>query len=218
MRIIGLAGKAGSGKDTAGALLQGMLETQGYKCTKLSFAAKLKDACSMFFGWDRERLEHDFDYKEGHKLDNGAMDPACQMLGMTRREVMQKFGTEAVRNGLHKDAWVIILQLAIFNGEYNDYDFGFLTDCRFENELKFVCHMGGTLMIIDRVSDQDTLTEHTNHVSETDWLAWKDWDHIIENRINPNLSKTENLEHLRVSLDVVFEDLLETKGVNWGRE
>lgn len=217
MRIIGLAGKAGSGKDTAGALLQGMLETQGYNCTKLSFAAKLKDACSMFFGWDRERLEYDFDYKEGNTLDNGAPDPACQMLGMTRRQVMQNFGTEAVRNGLHKNAWVIILQLAIFNGEYDEYDFGFLTDCRFLNELQFVRDMHGTLIRVHRISDEETLTEYVDHASETEWLTWDDWDYEIENVINPYISKTQNLEHLRLNLDVVFEDLVETKAVAWER-
>ena len=211
MRIIGLTGKAGSGKDTAGAVMQSILQEKGYVCTKLSFAAKLKDACSLFFGWDRERLEYDFDYKEGFKLDNGAPDPACQMLGMSRREVMQKFGTEAVRNGLHKNAWVYILQLAIFNGEYDNYDFGFLTDCRFENELQFVRDMEGVLIRVNRFDRNDTLTIHVNHASEMDWLNWEDWDCQVDNIIYPELSKEENLQALRNGLNLVVEDILEKK-------
>ena len=211
MRIIGLTGKAGSGKDTAGAVMQSILQEKGYVCTKLSFAAKLKDACTLFFGWDRDRLEHDFDYKEGYTLDNGAPDPACQMLGMSRREVMQKFGTEAVRNGLHKNAWVYILQLAIFNGEYDNYDFGFLTDCRFENELQFVRDMEGVLIRVNRFDRNDTLTIHVNHASEMDWLNWEDWDCQVDNIIYPELSKEENLQALRNGLNLVVEDILEKK-------
>lgn len=192
MRIFGIAGKAGSGKDTVYKQMEELLTERGYNVTKLSFASRLKDVCVLMFGWDRERLEHDFAYKEGNTLDDGSIDPACEMLGMTRREVMQKLGTEAMRNGLHQHVWVIALRLAILRGEYDSYDIGVLTDCRFLNEIGFVKQMGGHLIQVER-SGAGTLTDKVDHASETEWLQWREWDAIIQN--NPSS------EFVQISLD-----------------
>lgn len=203
MKIIGLAGKAGSGKDTAALLIQEILAERGLTSTKLSFASKLKDACSLFFGWDRELLEHDFSYKEGE-----IGDPACDALRLSRREIMQKFGTDAVRNGLHPDAWIIILRLAIERGEYDGYDVGLLPDCRFKNELKFVREMGGNLLRIERGGDNTTLTIHTLHQSETDWLDWDDWDNIVNNHVDHELSNEQNIKTFKWELNNVLDSIV----------
>lgn len=197
MEVIGFTAKVGGGKDTAGKLVTEALENKGYRVTKLSFAKYLKDICSMMFGWDRERLEHDFDYKEGDTLDDGSPDPACAALGMTRRVVMQKIGTEAMRHGLHTDIWIIALKLAIQRGEYDDYDYGLLTDCRFINELQFVRDLDGTLIQVVRHGEQSTLTDQTQHLSELEWEQWTDWDAVVSNYIDPELSDEENLDALR---------------------
>lgn len=195
MQVFGISGAAGSGKDTVYNQMERMLKERGYRVTKLSFASKLKDVCCLLFGWDRERLEHDFDYKEGCTLDDGSPDPACEMLGMTRREVMQKIGTEAMRNGLHRDVWIIVLRLAIARGEYDDVDVGVLTDCRFLNEVAFVTQSGGRMIKVERVDDVGTLTDKTNHASETEIVQFEDFDTVILN--NPNaLFKQMSLDDL----------------------
>lgn len=201
MQVIGFTAKVGGGKDTAGILITKALEEKGYRVTKLSFAKYLKDICTMMFGWDRERLEHDFDYKEGDTLDDGSPDPACEALGMTRRVIMQKIGTEAMRDGLHADIWVIALKLAIHRGEYDDYDYGLLTDCRFINELQFVRDLDGTLIRVERHGEQSTLTDQTQHQSELEWEAWDSWNAIVENHIDPTLSDDENFMNLRRKLE-----------------
>lgn len=197
MRIIGFTGKAGSGKDSAGKAITDLLEEQGLKVIKLSFAGPLKDCATLLWGWDRDRLDHDFDYKEGNTLDDGSPDPACEALGMTRREFMQLFGTEAMRNNIHKNVWLIALNLAIKMGKYDNYDIGLLTDCRFINELQFVRDMGGTLVQVQRTGGESTLTDKTQHTSELDWLNWLDWDAVIENKVDPNLSFEQNWEALQ---------------------
>lgn len=189
MQIFGIAGKAGSGKDTVYLQMEKKLKEQGFRVTKLSFASKLKDVCCLLFGWDRERLEHDFDYKEGDTMDDGTPDMACLMLRMTRREIMQKVGTEAMRNGLHRDVWIIALNMAILRGEYDEYDVGVLTDCRFMNEIHFVrtrmhAHGSGKMIRIERIDDVGTLTDKVNHASETEWEQWTEWDATIQN--NPS--------------------------------
>jgi hypothetical protein len=205
MQVIGFTAKVGGGKDTAGILVTQALEEKGYRVTKLSFAKYLKDICCMMFGWDRERLEHDFDYKEGDTLDDGSPDPACEALGMTRRVVMQKIGTEAMRDGLHYDIWIIALKLAIQRGEYDDYDYGLLTDCRFINELQFVRDLDGTLIQVIREGEQSTLTKETQHLSELEWESWDDWDSIVTNRINPKYSDDVNLKAFSARLEVAID-------------
>ena len=181
MKVIGLSAKAGGGKDTAGDLIRGSLESKGYTTTQISFANPLKDICTMLFGWDRNRLQTDIEFKESSLLDDGTPDPACEMLGMSRRVVMQRLGTEAMRQGLHSDIWVIAMKLAIKRGDYDAYDYGLLTDCRFINELQFVRDLDGTLIRIDRAGEQSTLTEHTEHASELEWQKWTDWDATVIN-------------------------------------
>jgi len=186
MQIIGIAGAAGSGKDTAYALLSDHIKATGLVCAQLSFADKIKDTCASVFGWDRQRLVADSDYKEGNTLDDGSPDPACELLGMTRRKVMQLLGTEAMRNGLHQDVWIITMKLAILRGEFEGIDVGFVTDCRFLNELQFVRDLDGVLFQINRTGDQSTLTTETEHLSELEWRQWTDWDAIVENNIVSN--------------------------------
>ncbi len=205
MKIIGLAAKAGGGKDTAGELIINSLAEKGYTATQLSFANPLKDICTQLFGWDRDRLQTDAEYKESNLLDDGSIDPACKMLDMNRRVVMQRLGTEAMRRGLHSEIWIIALKLSIMRGDYDMYDYGLLTDCRFINELQFVRDLDGTLIRIDRAGEQSTLTEHTEHASELEWQEWTDWDAIVVNYINPIFTKEANLKTFRGSLEVAID-------------
>ena len=196
MKIISLSGKAGSGKDTAYELLSDYLSNQGYSCTKLSFANKLKDNLARMFYWDRQRLDNDNLYKESMLLDDGTPDPACKALGLTRRQVMQNYGTDAVRHGLHNDAWVITLQLDIQHGVYDKFDFGFITDARFLNELRLTHVLGGVTLQIQRIGEDTTLTNHSQHLSELEWMQWDQWDGIVENPVlNENQDEIEQSKH-----------------------
>ncbi len=221
MKVIGLAAKAGGGKDTAGDLIRGSLESKGYTTTQISFANPLKDICTMLFGWDRNRLQTDAEFKESSLLDDGTPDPACEMLGMSRRVVMQRLGTEAMRQGLHSEIWIIAMKLSIMRGDYDIYDYGLLTDCRFINELQFVRDLDGTLIRIDRAGEQSTLTEHTEHASELEWQEWSDWDAIVVNYINPIFTKEANLKTFKGSLEIAIgcDQLIDLKATEReGRE
>ncbi len=218
MRIIGLTGKAGSGKDTVAKIVTDELESKGQSVCKLSFAAPLKDCAALLWGWDRDRLEGDFDYKEGDTLDDGSPDPACKALGMTRRVFMQLFGTEAMRNNIHKDVWVTALKMSIARGDYDNYDVGMLTDCRFINELKFVADLDGQLFKVVRGGSVTTLTTSTEHASELEWDTWTNWDGIIHNNIDDSLSMEENLSALRgVVIDNIMNPIILAPGINYAQ-
>jgi len=203
MKVIGISAKAGGGKDTAYDLLKQSLEARGYKIIRLAFADKLKEALGIILGFDVERLKWDYDYKQGTTLDDGSPDPACKMLGMNRRVIMQLFGTEAMRQGLHQDIWIIALKLAIQRGEYDEYDVGVLTDCRFVNEIQFVKDMDGLVVKVERHGDVATLIEDVDHASEHEWETWTEWDVTVVNRIIPDWDTKTNLELFQRSLEAI---------------
>ena len=192
MKLIGLAGKAGSGKDYAHKLLKTYYEDKGLTTTRLSFASRLKDISTLLFGWDRNLLDNDINYKES-MLSDGFMDPACEMLGMTRRQFMQKLGSEGMRDGVHKNFWIICLQLDINAGMYDNFDVGFITDCRFDNEFDFIHDNGGDLIKIIR-TDVATLTEDSNHQSELGVDNYHNWTKVVYNTIDKKISTEQNNE------------------------
>jgi hypothetical protein len=88
---------------------------------------------------------------------------------MTVRELLQKLGTEAMRNGLHTNAWV---NATFANFSY--YSKWLITDVRFPNEAAAIIEKGGILVRLQRNSDTG------DHPSET---ALDDYDFkiVIEN-------------------------------------
>lgn len=198
MKIVGISGKAGSGKDTSYALLKEHLENNGYKVCKLSFAKKLKDACSLLFNWDRDRLETDFEYKEGNTNDDGTPDLACAEFGLTRRQIMQLVGTECFRDGLNKDTWIKLLKLDIDSGEYDEYDYGFVPDCRFLNEINFVRDSGGTNILVTKA--HGSTSGSSEHVSEGEFMQFEEWDIILENPYDVNLDNETNLSNFMTEI------------------
>lgn len=195
----------GSGKDTVGKIIQYLtlgeefaktnadMEHDWYCANKSKFqikkfAGKLKQVASMITGVPVEMWE-DQDFKQ------------CRMpygWGMTYREFLQKLGTEAMRDGLHKDVWVNALfsdyhpttnkttdelfmeQFLTGKSEvtYN-YPSWCITDMRFPNEMKAVKERKGITIRV--VRDNGTRTIDTNpHPSETALDDVK-FDYVIEN-------------------------------------
>lgn len=155
MSIIGLAGSAGSGKDTAARIIRA--ET-GYR--RLSFAAPMRAMVSDIFDLTDDQI-HDRTLKE----------QIIPEWGLSPRQMMQRFGTEVVRS-LHPDVWVRYARRII---ERSDAPGWIMTDCRFQNELAMVRDMGGVVWWIERQSG----TPH-QHSSETT-ISVKDCDRVIDN-------------------------------------
>ncbi len=132
MKLIGLIGAAGSGKDTVAKLL-------GYK--KLSFAGTVKDVASIAFCWDRDLLE-------GLTPESRAFrETVDEYWGITPRTAMQKIGTEMFRDIISKDFWLKRIRKEI---ERADGSPMVITDCRFQNEADFIRELGGTIVYIKR--------------------------------------------------------------------
>ena len=149
IRLVGLTGLAGCGKDT----LAGLMASGGW--TRVAFADALKDLCIEFLG-----LSHDDVYTQEGKMRRN------EFWGMTNREILQKVGTEAMRNGFDKDVWVKIAELKI-RRLLSEGRKVMVTDCRFDNEAQMVLRLGGLVYEIRRTGNESNLSEsEQRHASE----------------------------------------------------
>lgn len=129
--IIGLTGKARSGKDSAAnALIQ-----QGY--IKMAFADPLKRAVAALTG-EVLNAYHSDELKE-------AVTPA---LGVTRRKGLQDLGT-AIRSVFGSETFVRLLQYGILRGNPG-HRYYVVSDVRYPNEAQALRDMGGTIIQISR--------------------------------------------------------------------
>lgn len=167
--VIGISGKIGSGKDTfANCFIEHVDNEYGIMFENKKFAYNLKKIVSILTGAPME----DVMSREG-KLKY------LPEWGMTIGEMQQKVGTEAIRNNIHSDAWV----LSLF-GDYNENeDFWIVTDVRFKNEAKIIKEKGGILIRLngDPLNSKSGDNRNMVHQSEIDLDDYQGFDYVYEN-------------------------------------
>lgn len=146
--LVGLTGLAGCGKDT----LASLVEVDGW--TKVAFADALKDICIKYLG-----LSYDDAYTQEGKMRFN------EFWGMTNREILQRVGTDALRNGFNKDVWVKILELKV-KQMLSDGKKVIIADCRFDNEAEMVLRLGGIMLEIKRNVESNLSSQEQKHASE----------------------------------------------------
>ena len=141
--IIGLIGLINSGKGTVATQL-----VNDYNFRQDSFAASLKDACSVIFDWPRNMLE--VDTKESREWRE-QVDPwwseKLNMPNFSPRLVLQVVGTDSLREHFNQDLWFLTLQNRI---RKNPSQHVVISDVRFPNEIKFIQEQNGKLIKINR--------------------------------------------------------------------
>jgi Deoxynucleotide monophosphate kinase len=154
-RLIGLTGRAGSGKSTAAAYL---VERHGF--TRTRFAGPLK---AMLRAMGLSEREIDGDLKEA---------PCARLCGRTPRQAMQWLGTEWGRDMIHPDLWT---ELWKQDAEKIVAEDGrvVVDDVRFPDEVALVRSLGGYVLAITEPAPSDVARAHVRetHVSETHQLA-----------------------------------------------
>jgi len=164
-KVIGIAGPAGCGKDTAADFLLNHLP-HGYR--KLSFAGPLKEMVRAGLG-----LSHDQLYGDKKEIVD-------ERYGVTPRRIMQTLGTEWGRNLIHPDVWVKAMEALHATPGYGEL---IIPDVRFENEANFVREHGVLIHIVGRHDGANGIVE--DHISETA-LTVEPADIIIQNKGNLN--------------------------------
>ncbi len=181
--IIGLAGKARSGKDTAAAMILEMLPG----AAKYAFADPLKEGLMAALG---------LTYEEVHGDLKDTMNP---LYGKTNREMLQTFGTDWGRDMVNADVWLLAAQRKIPDGIV------VISDIRYDNEADFV-RENGLLIHITR-SNRDAVDGVADHSSEVG-VAVKKGDVQVDN--NGTLEQLRGL--LERILAVETQHLTETFG------
>ena len=171
--IIGISGKAGSGKDTAAKMLEVLYANPNisyedfvnkrYKnfadIQIVHFADTLKETAQVLF-----RIgEWETNTQEGKKT-------TINWIGKTVRELLQGIG-QGLRDAIDPNLWVKIL-FANTEG-WSNY---IIADVRYPNEVYAIKERNGILLRIDRKS-----AGAGNHSSETALDNYKEWDVHIEN-------------------------------------
>lgn len=141
-QIIGITGKAGSGKDTVADYL-----VARHNFVKVSFAQPLKDGLCAMFGWSQEQL-----------LDRVWKESALEGIGKSPRELMQTLGTEWGRDLVHKELWLMLARQRIEASEKSVV----ISDLRFDNEAELIRSLGGQVIHLTRPQT----TEVAAHSSE----------------------------------------------------
>ncbi|WP_339480368.1 deoxynucleotide monophosphate kinase [Pseudomonas sivasensis] len=174
--LIGLTGRARSGKSTAAEHLVGTYLLEHY-----AFADPLRDGLMAIFNLDPTDFEGD------------RKEQPLAWLERSPRQLMQSMGTEWARNTVHPDVWV---KLAEQNLDYMTKALGavlgfVISDVRFENEADLIRRRGGTIVHISRADAQAV----NPHVSEAGVAGTKD-DLLMFNN--------GTIEEFLRSLDEVF--------------
>jgi hypothetical protein len=214
--IIGINGYAGSGKDTVGTIIQYLLcpnhdpnvsledilkEPEYHqwwledesKWEIKKWAGKLKAIASMLTGIPEKKFE-DQEFKKtflNAEWAETGYDEATEkhwLKPMTVRDLLQKLGTDAIRDGLHTNAWVNALmsdytptQVQWSDGPLGGYEDGpipnwIITDTRFPNEAQAIKDAGGLVIRVDRPGVKPI----NDHPSEVGLDSWK-FDYKIAN-------------------------------------
>ena len=173
MKVIGICGKARSGKDTIAKYLWA-----NYAFTRIAFADPVKLSAQRMFGLTNDQTWSD-ELKE----------VVIPYWGMSPRTMFQKVGTEAGRDIFGYDLWIKRLQLT-----YNllkDTDDIVIPDVRFDNEAAAIREMGG--VIVEVVRGAGLSGETAGHRSEAGLSLPP--EHVIDN--------SGTLDDLKVAVDLL---------------
>ena len=168
--IIGFAGKARSGKDTAGKYL-----VDEYQFVHYYFAKPLKDGAKVMFNLTDEQVKN--------------KEKIVEPWGKSPRQIYQLLGTDVART-LDVNVWVKNAEMFVKNNPGRSV---VITDVRFANESAWIRNQGGVVVYLQ--SDTRGIYENTEHASENG-LQGSDVDIIIQNdgTINALYEKLEEMK------------------------
>jgi hypothetical protein len=170
-RLIGIAGKAGSGKDTAGAHL---VERHGFG--QYAFADPIRAMLGALGAFPTSDL-----------INRDTKEEVIDWLGKSPRQMAQTLGTEWGRELVHPQLWVLMAQRRWEAARAAGEDL-VITDVRFENEVLWVKEQGGQVIALERAG-AGAVSAHASEQFDISAVA----DLVISNH--------GTIEALKVSVD-----------------
>ena len=178
-KLIGLAGKAGAGKDTVADYLW---EKEG--AIKIAFADALRAASASIFGLDPRNF-----------LDRDLKEAEVEYWGMTPRRMLQLLGTEATKPVFGDDIW--LKRWFLSYSAVRDTDHVVVPDVRFDVEAEAIRHLGGTIVHIVRPGAG--LSGATGEHASEAGIELRNGDMYLSNR--------GSVEDLRHKVDELWETI-----------
>lgn len=145
IKLIGIAGAAGSGKDTAGTYLEDVWGYRGY-----ALADPIKFGLQAILGLDDKQLWGD------------EKEQVIAAFGRSPREMMQSMGDWG--RDVHDHLWLILAGRMLSRmDEYETMGHAgvVITDVRYEHEALFVRERGGVIIHLYR-ADAKPVNEHSS--------------------------------------------------------
>ncbi len=181
--LIGLAGRAGSGKDTVASIIKTQINKRGYSVKTLAFAEPLKKIVQEVYAFTDEQMT-----KHELKEAGDQRYPRPDGSFLSPREAMQKCGTEFARS-CYPNTWSDfgIRRAKQLMKPGIDLSVVF-TDCRFLNEAQAIRDAGGEVWRITRSSAD---LKHSDHASENEMNS-REFNALVGTHVHNN----DTLEYL----------------------
>lgn len=164
MKIIGISGKAQSGKSTLASYL-----SEKYRCKEYSFAEPIKQIGKIFY------FEHNQLYGSGQdKLEKN------KHWNVSGREFLQKIGTEVFRDFLPtvipsmQSVWLNLFRIQYEMNPDIDY---VISDVRMKDEVEMIRKLGGIIIRTVRTESQDNFKIHSSETELDDLVP----DFLLDN-------------------------------------
>lgn len=190
VKLIGIMGQIGSGKDTVADLIE---KNTNKRFINVRYADKLKDIVCSLIGCSRETLENR-EFKEGEL-------PAIWQLSKkekrTPRFMLQKIG-QTVREKIHPNSWV--------NATFSTWDTSKLSwivrDVRYQNEADAIIERGGVIIQVIRPLELRAQGLHSSW-KDSKWsrfIPFKLWLFFYDRaKYKMYTHESENIEKIKVS-------------------
>lgn len=162
--IIGVSGKLGSGKNAIAKIICDMEPSFKEK----AFAYKLKEIVAILTS-----------SPVSDTMSQEGKNTFIPGFNMTIGEMLQKIGTNALRDHFDTNVWINALMLELNKTTGNFV----ITDCRFRNEAQAIKDAGGILIRVNRPFNPIAKKSNRDltHASEIDLDDYDGFDHVILN-------------------------------------
>lgn len=195
IKIIGISGKMGVGKDKLAKEIMDYSNGCGVRCIILSFADALKMHCI-------HTREHNGGFENIVSFDDVFVNKTN-----LSREILQSVG-ESMKIKYGEDLWVNYLIDTMKMHQQRGVQAFVITDVRFKYEAEALNYLtfGYNTRLIRIDGYQYTQTGDARHISETDLDDYDKFDYVLNNNLFHNKSYLDNDEKLYSIVDNCIHD------------